>query len=326
MWRHVAGGLMFLGLASAIGCSVVGAWRDHGAARIFVANFGDNTVSVIDGSLDREIAILPVGKSPQSLALRPHPPLIAVANSGTSSLSLIDPVGLTVLPDPLTIGSGPETLAFSADGTRLFVTCYYDRSLHVIDLAGRTQPHEALAFERTPRGVLVTPDGTKLLVLLHAEDGGVAVVDLATWRVDKTISVDRFPVALALTPDRRRVAVASSDVNTLTFIDLATLDPVEIQHVDTDFGLVMHPRKPLLYSMLSFDGEVLVYDYVARAARASIPVGEWPTAGAITSDGHFLYVSNAESNNVVKIDTETNTTLIRIAVGNDPGAAVILER
>ena len=317
---------MLVVLASAVGCSVVGALRGHGAPRIFVANFGDNTVSVVDGSLDREIAVLPVGKSPQSLALRQSPPLLAVANSGASNVSLIDPVGLKVLPDALPAGRGPETVAFSADGKRLFVTCFYDKSVLVIDLASRAQPHPALVFERTPRRLLVTPDGTKLFVLLHDEEGGVAVVDLATWQVDKTIPVDRFPVALALTVDRHRIAVASSDVNTLTFIDLATLQPVETQHVQTDFGLVMHPRKPLLYSMLSFDGEVLVYDYAARATVASIAVGEWPTYGAITSDGRFLYVPNAEASNVVKVDTDSNTTLLRIAVGNDPEDVVLLER
>lgn len=326
MGRNFVGGLAFVVLASVVGCSVVGAFRGRGHARIFVANFGDDTVSVIDGSLDREIAVLPVGKSPQALALRQHPALLAVANSGASTVSLIDPVSLTVLSNALTVCHGPETVAFSADGARLFATCYYDKSLAVIDLASRSQPHAALVFERTPRGLLVTPDGTKLLVLLHDEAGGVAVIDLATWQVDKTIPVDRFPVVLVPTPDRRRAVVGSSDLNTLTFIDLATLEPLETQHVDTDLGVVMHPTKPLLYSMLSFDGEVLVYDYVVRTARASIPVGEWPTKGAITSDGRFLYVINGESNNAVKVDTETNTTLLRIGVGSDPEDAVILER
>jgi len=319
------GGLALAIAASVLGCSAVGALRGHGAAKIFVANFGDNTVSVVDAGLDREIAILPVGKSPQSLALRPHAPLIAVANSGASSVSLIDPMQLKVLPDPLLTGRGPETLAFSADGTRLYVTCYYDKTLEVIDLATRTQPQAPLAFERTPRGVLLTPDGNRLLVLLHEEEGGVAVVNLATWQVEKTIAVDRFPVALVLTPDRRRIVVASSDVNTLTFIDVATLEPIETQHVDIDFGLVMHPHKPLLYSMLSFDGTVLVYDYATHVAQSSIAVGDWPASGVITSDGRILYVANSESNNVVKIDTETNTALLRIAVGNDPGATVMLE-
>ena len=326
MGKRRLGALGFVVLASAVGCSVIGALHDHRGARIFVANFGDNTVSVIDADLDRETAILPVGKSPQWLALRRTVPLLAVANSGASSVTLIDPVGLTVLGEPLATGRGPETIAFSADGQRLFATCYYDKSLNVIDLASRSEPRPPLPFEGTPRGLLVTPDGRKLLVLLHEEAGGVAVVDLATWQVDKTIPVDRFPVALALTLDQRRVAVASSDVNTLTFIDVATLSPVETQHVDVDFGLVMHPRKPLLYSMLSFDGEVLVYDYAARTPKGSIPVGDWPVAGAITSDGRYLYVANGESNNVVKVDTETNAALVRIAVGNDPESAVLLER
>jgi YVTN family beta-propeller protein len=326
MRTFCGGGLMLALMAPVVGCSVAGAFRGHAAARLFVANYGDDTVSVIDTSLDREVAVLPVGRSPQTLALRQHPPLLAVANSGASTVSLIDPVSLKALPDPVTVCRGPETVAFSADGARLFATCYYDKNVTITDLASRTPLHPPLVFERTPRGLLVTPDGTRLLVLLHDEQGAIAVIDLATWQVDKTIPVDRFPVLIVLTPDRRRIVVGSSDLNTLTFFDAVTLERLETQAVDTDLGVVMHPTKPLLYSLLSFDGQALAYDYAARTRRASIPVGDWPTRGAITSDGHFLYVANGESNNAVKVDTETNEAVLRIAVGSDPEDVVILER
>ena len=55
------------------------------AMRLFVANSGDDTVSVVDTDLDREVQTIPVGKSPSGIVLRADPPLVAVANSRVSN-------------------------------------------------------------------------------------------------------------------------------------------------------------------------------------------------------------------------------------------------
>lgn len=292
---------------------------------IFVANFNDDTVSVIDGTLDREVRVIPVGRSPQSLALRPQNPLIAVANSGASSVSLIDPKAVAAEPVTVAVGRGPEDVAFSRDGRWLFATSYYDRAVTATDLATRRQVREPLPFSGKPRRLLPSPDGRTLFVLLHDNPGFLAAVDIATWQVSRTVPTDVFPTDVVLMPDRKSFVVTSSDVDTATVVDIASLAVVERYRLDTDDALLVHPNRTLFYSMSSFEGEVVVYDYAARRTLTSITVGEWPTRSALTADGRFLYVVNNESNNVVKLDTETNTPLFRIAVGSGPEDAVILE-
>jgi YVTN family beta-propeller protein len=296
---------------------------------ILVANFSDDTVSVIDGTLDREVRVIPVGRSPQSLAVRRKNPLVAVANSGASSVSLIDAKAITTEPmmEPITVpvGRGPESVAFSSDGRWLFATSYYDRTVTVTDLATRRQVREPLSFSQRPRRLLPSPDGRTLFVLLHDNPGALAAVDIAAWQVLKTIPTDIFPTDLVLMPDGKSFVVTSSDVNTATVIDAASLTVVARHELDTDAALLIHPTRTLFYSMSSFEGQVVVYDYAARRTLASIAVGEWPTRSALTADGRFLYVVNNESNNVVKVDTETNTPILRIAVGSGPEDAVILE-
>ena len=292
---------------------------------IFVANFGDGTVSVIDGRLDREVRVIPVGRAPQSLALRRKNPLIAVANSGASTVSLIDPKALTAPPATVPVGRGPEAVAFSPDGRWLFATSYYDQTVTVTDLATLRPAREPLPLSPRPRRLLPSADGRTLYVLLHDNPGAVAAVDLATWQVSKTITTDRFPSDLVLTPDGKSLVVTSSDVDTATVVDAASLTVTEQYRIDTDDALLIHPTKKLFYAMSSFEGEVVVYDYAARRPVTSIAVGEWPTHSAMTADGRFLYVVNNDSNNVVKVDTETNTAVLRIAVGSGPEDAVILE-
>lgn len=292
---------------------------------IFVANFGDDTVSVIDGTLDREVRVIPVGRSPVSLEVRRREPLVAVANSGASSVSLIDPKAMTAEPTSIPVGRGPEAVAFSRDGRWLFATSYYDQTVTVTDLATGGQVREPLSFSRRPRRLLPSPDGRTLFVLLHDNPGALAAVDIGAWQVSGTVTTDIFPTDLVLMPDGKSLVVTSSDLNTATLLDIGSLAVLERHQLDTDAALLVHPTRSLFYSMSSFEGEVVVYDYAARRTLTSIPVGEWPTHSAFTADGRFLYVVNNESNNVVKVDTETNSPLLRIAVGSGPEDAAILE-
>src|SRR5262249_18500443 len=107
-------------------------------------------------------------------------------------------------------------------------------------------------------------------------------------------------------------------------LDAQSLARTATYDVDTGFGLVADPRRPVFYSMLSFEGEVAVFDYAKREKVATIAVGLGPTHSTITADGRYLYVVNGDANNVVKVDTATNTALLRIAVGVDPSDAVLL--
>lgn len=298
---------------------------------IFVANFNDDTVSVIDGTLDREARVIPVGTSPQSLALRHTNPLVAVANSGESSVSLIDPKTLTAEPMTVSVGRGPEDVAFSRDGRWLFATSYYDRTVTVTDLVTRRQARKPLSFSETPRRLLPSPDGHTLFVSLHGKPlskdrrSALAAVDIAAWRVSKTVPTGDFPTDLVLMPGGKSLVMTNFQMDTATVFDIASFTVVDQYHFEMGNALLVHPTKPLFYSMLDFDGEVLVYDYVERRKLTSIPVGEGTTRSALTAEGRFLYVVNHESNNVVKLDTETNTPLLRIAVGSGPEDAVILE-
>jgi YVTN family beta-propeller protein len=292
-------------------------------ARLFVSNFGDDTVSVIDTDLDREVETIPVGKSPFGLALRADPPLLAVANSQAANATLIDPVTLEALPRDISTGMGPEDVAFSRDGRFLFAAGYYDKVVTITDVETGERVGDSISFTAIPRRLLPSRDGRRLFVLLNSDPGAVAVVDLESRAVTANVPVGPFPSDLVLTPDGSRLLVASFDGNSVTVVDLASLAPVDTLSMDTGYGLVAHPTKPLLYSMVSFDDQVLVFDYGTRQAGASIAVGAWPTYSVITPDGRFLYVVCRDANNVVKVDTEAGEALLRIATGMTPQAAAL---
>ena len=124
---------------------------------------------------------------------------------------------------------------------------------------------------------------------------------------------------------RHRSLVERFDNDTITVVDTVTMLPVATHAVTTGHGIVVHPRKAIVYSMASFDDHTYALDYETGTLLADWSFGQWPTYGAITADGHSLYIVHEESDNVAKVDTETNRLVAKIAVGAKPGAAAIFE-
>jgi YVTN family beta-propeller protein len=290
--------------------------------RIFVANSGDHSISVIDTETDREVKVLPTGLGPGDLALRSREPLLAVANGEDSTVTLIDPVALEVVEPEVQVGPGPVAVEFNEQGTVLFSAHYHGKLLQATDVATLRPRGEPLVLPGIPKRLLLSPHGERLFVLLFDEAGAVAIVDPGTLRIEKIVPVDRFPRDFALTPDGKRLLVASFDTDRISVIELSTLEAKDTLRVDTGDGLVLHPVRSLLYSMVSFDNEVAVFDYGASRQVATIPVGSAPTYSTISPGGRFLYVVCNEAAQVMKIDTENNQVLLRIAVGSQPADAL----
>jgi YVTN family beta-propeller protein len=73
---------------------------------VYVANYVDNTVSVIDGSGGRVTATIPVGRHPQSLAVDPKGNRVYVGNVHGNNISVIDAARIKVI-QTLPAGSHP---------------------------------------------------------------------------------------------------------------------------------------------------------------------------------------------------------------------------
>jgi YVTN family beta-propeller protein/autotransporter-associated beta strand protein len=73
-----------------------------------------------------------------------------------------------------------------------------------------------------------------------------------------------------------------------------------------------------------FADTVTMIDTAAQAVVATVPVGDYPTATAISPDGRRVYVANRGDDTVSVIDTVTRTVVgVPIAVGDAPVAIAI---
>src|SRR5262249_49797404 len=79
---------------------------------------------------------------------------------------------------------------------------------------------------------------------------------------------------------------------------------------------------PLAYVTNGADNTVSVLDTTTNTVVATVPVGTFPIAVAITPDGTHAYVANFDGT-VSVIDTTTNTVVATVPVGTFPEGVAI---
>lgn len=286
--------------------------------RLFVTNYRDDTVSVIDGDRHREERVLKVGPTPQGLTHRADPPLLAVANSTGSTVTLIDPVALEILGE-IETGAEPEDVLFSKDGKRLYATSAATKSVHVLDVEKRKEISKlSIAKKGRPVRLQLSPDGRWLYVLVRSTQGEVWVIDTEKDERVATIAIGVNSNDFALSRDGRWLVSASFAEDKLYVIDTKSREVVATHDTSTGAGLVMHPNQSRVYSIASFDDAVHAVDFHTGARLGEAELGQSPQYGTTNPDGSVLYVASEDGNRIIAVDSENLEQLWRLGVGDQP--------
>jgi YVTN family beta-propeller protein len=278
-------------------------------AYVYVANFDDSTVSVIDTASGRAIACLQVGKGPSSVAVRPPPGLpdaapatISPPGMGTSdeyrgyvtnaidgTVSVVSPNGKAFkVAATVPVGRYPVGAVVSPDGKRVYVANLGDDTLSVID-AGSYRVVSRIAGVRAPNGVVLSPTGRWLYV--------TSQFDRAVWVIDTTINrvVSGIPgvgnaSGVTISRDGRFVSLTSSDDGSLWVIDTESVAHPGAQSVKR--LNVGPPGNPAGVAACQNDSLVYVVDRGESVVQAG---------GAIASKGAVSLVDTSQSNPVLAV-------------------------
>jgi YVTN family beta-propeller protein len=106
---------------------------------VYVANYGDDSVTVIDGAKGVAVTTLPVGSRPMAIAVDSQSNLIYVANMHGNSVTVIDGSSNKVVAT-LPAGSHPYAMALDAANATLFVANLGEPSFTRIDLHRSQKP------------------------------------------------------------------------------------------------------------------------------------------------------------------------------------------
>jgi YVTN family beta-propeller protein len=127
----------------------------NGGEVLFVVNAESDTLSVIDSRKHEVIKTIPVGDSPEYVALNPDETLAYVTNIDSNTVSIVD---ADKVVNEIPVGSGPYGIAFSADGGDLaYVSNMRGNDVSVINTtsskvtatisAGGTGPHQMVVIK-----------------------------------------------------------------------------------------------------------------------------------------------------------------------------------
>ncbi len=191
-------------------------------SRAYVTNRNSKTVSVINTATNTVVSTVTVGTSPQDVAVNTAGTRAYVINNGSNNVSVINTANNSVT----TIGLGatntaPTAVALNADGSRAYVT---HRSLTGVGKVSviNTATNKVIStvnVGRTPTDVAVV--GSRVYVANNGS-GSVSVINVAADNSISTVSVGGSPSSLAVSADGSIVAVARSNDDTITVIDVNT--------------------------------------------------------------------------------------------------------
>jgi YVTN family beta-propeller protein len=339
-----ARGFMALFAVLAMG---LGAMQAAAAPFAYVANAGDNTVSVIDTATNMVVATIPVGGGPAGVAVVPDGKHVYVTNGSSNTVSVVD-TATNMVVATIPLGGGPAGVAVTPDGKHVYVAAATAPLLlgqvSVIDTGSNTVVATVTGVGQNPVEIAITPDGRYAYVTFRPpqESGaGVSVIATASNTVVATVGVGFYYTGvhgIAITPDGKHAYVSNITAKTVMG------NPVPIQEVsviDTASNTVVASVQGSGGQVVLLPGGVAVtpdgtrayvadfpsFGTVAVIAAASNTVVATVTAGergeiAITPDGKSAYVTGGV--NVAVIDTASNTVVDTIPVGNGPrGVAII---
>ena len=214
--------------------------------RVYVTNYGSNTLSVIDGSTNNIISTINVGGAPQGVAVDLSTNRIYVTNGGSGTVSVIDGSTDNVIAT-VNVGTSPIGVAVNTSTHFIYVTNFDSNNVYVIN--GSTSTVVAvLNVGKWPQGVDVNPNTNLIYVAIGGGDI-VSVIDGSTNSIVTTVNVGNGPWGVAVNSNTNRVYVANEWDDTVSIVQ-GGLTNTTIATVNTGnypWGIALNPNTSLIY-------------------------------------------------------------------------------
>ncbi|MGD2081235.1 MAG: YncE family protein [Nitrospirota bacterium] len=300
--------------------------------RVYVANSGSGSITVIDPSTNRVESEIPVrfGRNPEGIAvakLEDDRELIYVANYVSDNVSVLDADTYDEIEDAR-VGRGPIAVAVDPDVDEILKSPFL-----MFDDINLLRSYRESFFN-----VYVANNLSK--------DVSVLRVDNSTGLIDDifTVDVEWGPVALTVDPHRAKVFVANYNSDKLSVIDMVEIARNNfsgavsaINDVGTAVvGVIADPSLERLYLLKEREGEILLIRPSSESIQqerlavtpimGTVPAGDSPRWFLLDPEERKIYVVDRGSDSVKVIDKSTRRREKVVPVGKKPyGIAVFPE-
>jgi len=266
-------------------------------------------------------ATIPVGRTPNFVAIPPNGRHAYVANGKAQIVTVVD-TAINQVTATIPIPTGPpQFLALAPDGRTLYVSIFNDqRTIHAIDVLDTASNTVVATIPQPARPYLpaVSRDGKRIYVPNH-DTASVSVIGTDTNTVIAEVKVAPNPHWVTFSRDGTRAYTANHESNVVSVIDTTTLGVLATVPVGASpHSIAVHPSLPLVANVNYDGGTMSVIDTVANKVVATIPVGRNPQDIAWAPDGRFAYVVNEGSNSITVVNARTDQVTATIPTGGHP--------
>lgn len=320
------------------------------AGKLYVADEGANTVSIIDTTSFKKVGSIAVGQGPHNVQVAPDGKQVWVTNNGEPGKAA-DKMAPEAMPEPahgampgagavwvidtasdavvakIPVGPHPAHVVLANDGRTAYITNGGDNTVSVVDTAAQ-RVVATIPVGASPHGLRISPDGKQAWVA-NLNGGTVTVIDTGSRKPVAAIAVGKGPAQVGFTPDGRLAFVSLSEENRVAVVDPASRKVIRTVAVGTvpiqlyatpDSRLVLvanqgTPKKPgTTVSVIDTDGLMVV---------ATIKTGAGAHGVAVDREGRRAFVTNTYANSVSVIDVAERKVIATVPVGKGPNGISI---
>ncbi|GAA1820066.1 hypothetical protein GCM10009682_45640 [Luedemannella flava] len=248
-------------------------------SRVYAVSGKANAIARLDAGTYRLAASGPTGSGPAHVVLTPDGAKTYVTNFGDGSVSVYRTGDLTPTAT-IRIGGGPHGTRPTPDGTGLVVANLGAGTVDLIDT--RTDKRTvAVPVDGPPVQVAVSPDSRYAYASI-TRPASIVKIGLRAGMTVARVAVSAAPAQVYLTPDGRTLLSADQGTedrpgNVVSLINTESMTATgHITAGSGPHGIVVEPTGQRAWVTNMYDSTVSVLDLTARAAVATIRVGDEP--------------------------------------------------
>lgn len=275
--------------------------------KVYCANIGSNTVTIINSQNDLIIATIRVGQEPCALAYNSTNNKIYCANQKSNDVSIIDGTTNEVI-NTIPVGTGPSALVYNPVNNKIYCANANSNNVSVID--GVTNNVVATVnVGLYPKTLLYNSTNNKIYCA-NMDSENITVIDGLTNSVISTIPVGRTPVSMCYNSTNNKIYCASWSNGRIHIIDGATDQVIDsiIYGNSGPQSLIYFPQTNQIF-YVNFTGDnIKILDGITDSVITTIqlPFGTRPHALTVGSGlsfyGYYMYCANIGNNTVAVIN------------------------
>lgn len=251
-------------ISTPAGSGPVGVAFSPNGQRACLANYGGNSITLVDVTTDEIITTVPGFNLPQNAAFSLDGSTLYVANSGGPNVMIVDMVTYTII-DSIAVGGFPIGMDLSPDGSTLYVAG--SGAVSVISTATNTEV-ASVPVGASPEDLQITPDGSTVYVSDWNENH-VKVISTATNTLITTIPMGAGPGRMAIHPNGTEVYVAHSAEEFVLVLSTSTNAITDTIPASYALGACLTPDGSQLYVLTPFTLGVVVINTASHTQETT---------------------------------------------------------